>query len=1137
MINYTAKDMIKKISKLILAIISISLFASSSLSAQDTETVCAKVRIEIVQELGFERQAFDAKMRISNTLDTQAIEEVNINVLFEDEDGNPVLATSDPNDLSADFFIRLDSLDGINDVSGAGVVEADSTAEIHWLIIPAAGAAKDSLVGVQYFIGASLSYTLGGELQEVEVAPDFITIKPQPELELDYFLTSEVRADDPLTPAVEAPEPFTLGVRVLNTGLGTAKNVTIDSAQPRIIENEQGLLIGFQITDSFVDDNPATPSLLLNFGDILGGGSRVGRWLMQTTLSGTFSDFSASFTHADELGGKLTSLLTRVSTHLLLKDVYVDLPGRDTVRDFLALDGAQVKVYESHGLDTAVTNYSSSSTLVHESTNGESSIYYVDVPPTAGFLYLKVSDPHNGTKSIQRVTRSDGKVLPLENAWVHTEGNGSNANFFASLFDANGGGRYRIEFGPKVSGPQAPVIQFIQNFIRVEGQSLSFIVTASDPNGTIPTLSLDSKPVGASFIDNADGTGTFTWNTGVGQAATYPLTFRASDGTLESARSMKVILRSIDDTDGDGLKDAWELEYFGDLDRDGSGDFDSDGLTDKEEHDQGTDPTFAGIAPSVPLIDSPAVGAEVVELTPTLRIINSDHGVLLPDYEFELYADSELTSLLASASILETPSTTAWVIPNQLQDNTRYYWRVRAKSKDAFSEWAYGNFFINSANDAPGPFTTSSPSDGAMVSSYTPQLVVTNSSDPDGDLISYGFEVASDSAGSNIVTSVSGIVEGSSGTTSWTVLSALSEDTEYYWRGIATDEHGAITVTDWASFFLSTMNNEPLVPIQLSPIDGEEVASNTLELKASASEDPEGDPVSYLIELDSVNTFDSPNKVSSGSLQAVNNEVTLNVADLSENTTYFWRIKATDGGAESAWALTSFFVNLQNDPPSTPSVVNPGNGAWVELLRPAFQVTEASDPDFDTIKYRFEIYTDSALTTLVDSGVSTSTTWTANLDLLDNVSYYWRARAEDEHGEPSVSWTPVHTFFVNQDGVDDPPSISIDVPNAPLEVSGGLVEIRWTDADPDSNASITLKANEIVLLSNAPEDPDGTSDTYSWNVDGVEPGQYLISATITDGVSTVNAQACCLITIVGGPGTDSEGDGVPDEIDNCPIYI
>ncbi len=44
------------------------------------------------------------------------------------------------------------------------------------------------------------------------------------------------------------------------------------------------------------------------------------------------------------------------------------------------------------------------------------------------------------------------------------------------------------------------------------------------------------------------------------------------------------------DSDGDGLADAWEMQNFGTLGRDGTGDFDGDGATDAQEYAAGTDP-------------------------------------------------------------------------------------------------------------------------------------------------------------------------------------------------------------------------------------------------------------------------------------------------------------------------------------------------------------------------------------------------------------------------------------------------------------------------------------------------------------------------------------------------------------------
>ena len=123
---------------------------------------------------------------------------------------------------------------------------------------PARSPADQAPSGKLYLVGATLNYKIGGDPQTITVTPDSIYVRPLPLLTLDYFLTQEVISDDPFTPAIEAPEPFTLGVRIKNTGAAIAKNVKIASAQPKIVENQQGLLINFLITGSYLNDQPAT---------------------------------------------------------------------------------------------------------------------------------------------------------------------------------------------------------------------------------------------------------------------------------------------------------------------------------------------------------------------------------------------------------------------------------------------------------------------------------------------------------------------------------------------------------------------------------------------------------------------------------------------------------------------------------------------------------------------------------------------------------------------------------------------------------------------------------------------------------------------------------------------------------------
>lgn len=564
------------------------------------EAICAQVKIEIRQELAFERQAFDAMMKINNNLDTLAIENVLVSVKFKDEDGIVVLATSDTNDTSAKFFIRIDSMTGINDVTGTGRVEPNTTGEIHWLIIPTVHA-TDVPTGTLYFVGANLSYTLGGQPEEVEITPDFITVKPLPELGLDYFLTQQVIGDDPFTGEIEESEPYTLGVRVKNNGVGLAKNVTIDSAQPVIKENPQGLQIGFSITGSSVDDQPTEPVLLIDFGDIGASQSKMGRWDMLTTLAGEFISFSATMSHADELGGAATSILSQPNTHLLLRDVLVDAPGRDTVRDFLALDGQTLRVFESDDTnDVVVEDQSVSANLSAGTPSGSDFIHTLTLSPAVGFTYVQIPDLYAGTRVVKEAIRSDGKRIPLDNAWASKVRNRETSpptwTYFINLFDVDAKDSYQIRMSPVIDGPVPPNMQFIADQTRVEGVQVGFLVEASDPNGDAVNLSASSMPVGAAFVDNGDGTAYFNWTPSVGQAGRYTITFAATDGKLTSFRSPTITVNPVWDTDGDGMDDNWEIANFGSLDRDGTGDFDGDGVSDLDEYLNGTDATSSELA-------------------------------------------------------------------------------------------------------------------------------------------------------------------------------------------------------------------------------------------------------------------------------------------------------------------------------------------------------------------------------------------------------------------------------------------------------------------------------------------------------------------------------------------------------------
>ncbi len=519
-------------------IVGLATLGAISLRGQDF--LCAEVKIEIEQELTLARQAFEARMRIINGLELP-LNNIQVEVRFFDSSGNVVRASSNPNETDPEvlFFIAE---------SGSGVpasVEGSSDNRFTWLIIPTIAAGGELPDGVVYAVGATLTYTVGntGVEEVVDVIPDDITVLPLPEIRLDYFLPFDVYGDNPDTRfIVEEPEPFSLGVRVMNIGFGTARDLKIESAQPRIVENQLGLLINFVITGTEINGVNAPNSLLIDFGDIAPastGFAATARWIMETTLSGRFTQFDATVSHADELGGALTALLTddNLFTHELVREVLVDLPGRDNRMDFLGAprdDRTSLTVYESNAVDSPVTNYTVGEGATLPEVNGK---YEFTVAGEFGFFYVRFKDPFDGLRPLTRVSRIDGKVLRPENAWLNRTWNKDldEWEYWFSVFDGASAGvaTYTVDFGPEDTGPAAPVLAFILDKTTVPDRQVGFIVSASDRNGDPIEISANNLPAGAQLnpaISNPGFSSSFfNWRPTADQVGTFAVEFVATD--------------------------------------------------------------------------------------------------------------------------------------------------------------------------------------------------------------------------------------------------------------------------------------------------------------------------------------------------------------------------------------------------------------------------------------------------------------------------------------------------------------------------------------------------------------------------------------------------------------------------------
>ncbi|MEF8824135.1 MAG: choice-of-anchor U domain-containing protein [Desulfohalobiaceae bacterium] len=1088
--------------------------------AQDSE--CATVTIQIKQRMTLERQAFKARMRIENGLSDASLKEVQVDIRVTDEEGNPVRISPDPDDSQALFFVRPES-DGLS-ISGqewtAPDVGSSSTADLEWMLIPSPGAAGSSEAGTHYSVGAELSYTLRGEEHQVSVEPDSIRVRSMPELSLDYFLPEQVYGDDAFTDEVEPPVPFTLGVRVQNSGNGTARDVSIDSAQPEIVSNEQGLEVGFEIRGSYVDAEPARDTLLVDFGDLGPKSSSVGRWIMACSLSGRFKDFQAGFSHADSLGGEMTALLREVRTHTLVRDVLVNVSGRDGVRDFLARDGDIYRVYESNGVDTRVTDQSEDAGLEQDSSVGEG--YTLQLPETTGFVYVRLPDPHQGQRELASVLRSDGKRIKQANAWLsktRKEDPTQGWNHHLNLFDVNTPGTYQLSFREAGLGPQPPGIDPISDKTGKEGEQLSFLVKASDPDGTEPELSARGLPAGAEFTDLGDGSAVFDWTPVLGQAGEYTVRFIASDGELRSEAEVGLDIAPGRDSDGDGLPDAWEEEHFGTLDVRPGGDWDGDGVSNLREYEQGSNPCESNLPPEVPRIASPADKAKVSSGNPELIVQNSQDPDQDPvRYFFEVYADKRMTEPVASSGeVVQGRGGTSWFVQADLEEDRMYYWRVRAFDGTAYSLWRYASFRVTTKNDSPEAFAPSRPAPGKTVDTRWPMLEVNNSRDPD-DTPTYDFRVCADANMTREVASVSGIEQGQIGTTSWRVDSALKQGKRYYWRATASDAHGAKADSGPHAFRVDTNNTAPYAPKLHSPAKGAVINATSAELAAGNTADPDGDSVSCVFQLDSSPRFDSPELIISEAVPLQAGRASFSVSGLQRSTRYFWRVKAADENADSAWRRGTFRVKNIGAGTRKPDGRNPGNRSWVETPKPRLSLI--SDPDYGKRdrEYVYEVYSGLNASQPVRQARLRAGSWTLANALPNRQWYSWRARAVAENGSTS-SWRDMGDFFVRDNKENDPPSIEITAPQDRKFASDSL-RISWEDRDPDDNADVSLYyaktqkgRNGTEIASGIKEDPEGPHNEYIWDLDSVPEGTYLLYASISDGEQRNGSYAPGRVTV------------------------
>jgi Subtilase family/Calx-beta domain/SdrD B-like domain/PA14 domain/CARDB/FG-GAP-like repeat len=385
-------------------------------SGKDGNGACAVVRLKIDQDAVMTRSAFIGNLEIDNNNAT-SLTNLSVNIQVKDASGKVV------NDL---FGIDNPILKNITAVDGNGILIGDNPntpqkegiGSAQWTFIPTNLAAPD--VPTQYTIGGTLAYIEDGRAISVPLLSSSITVNPQAELYLNYFHQRDVFGDDPFTPQVETSVPYELGILIQNKGKGAAKNLSITSGQPKIVDNEKGLLIDFNIVGSQVNGLDVSPSLKVDFGNIGAGQTAEADWLLKSSLQGKFIDYKASFEHVNSLGKKELSLIKDVQIHELTHTVKAHT-GNDKLSDYLVNDVFDANFYPDT-LYFSTGGTAPVKTVTTATTDGNVSITDLEIQVTAtvdtGWSYIRLTDPGDGQFKVKKVFRADGTEVNIENIWT-----------------------------------------------------------------------------------------------------------------------------------------------------------------------------------------------------------------------------------------------------------------------------------------------------------------------------------------------------------------------------------------------------------------------------------------------------------------------------------------------------------------------------------------------------------------------------------------------------------------------------------------------------------------------------------------------------------------------------------------------
>jgi hypothetical protein len=313
----------------------------------------------------------------------------------------------------------------------------------------------------------------------------------------------------------------------------------------------------------------------------------------------------------------------------------------------------------------------------------------------------------------------------------------------------------------------------------------------------------------------------------------------------------------------------------------------------------------------------------------------------------------------------------------------------------------------------------------------------------------FGSFIIDESVTPNIAKSLANADELNNGVLTFKPENELLSNTKYYWRVRATNTNNASGL--WSETWnFTTESGTPEVISLIAP------GNTTTKQIIRPVFTWEGDNLatSYTLQLATTNQFTTGLQ----SFTIPSGTTFTPEADLAYSTTYFWRVRANNDAIQGPFSATWSFTTIADPKPYQPTVNFPSNGETNIHPQPEFSWEDMGEG----VTYDLDISLNNTYSpTVISKRGLTTSTYTSEVLLQVNTTYWWRVRAVNSFG--TGEWNDFFRFTTTQatnpSAVQNiqarPITVKAVAGNLPSVLTTGAFEVTWDPPLWDGGSPIT----------------------------------------------------------------------------------